>query len=189
MIEAAGNTAVSFERITMPQDKEWRNKHLRVKYGPFKDIFFYYDKPYKRLSQSMRKNRVVCWDIEEKKKVILPYNSWKSKHKKAFNTSEAARILNRHRTKLYKWVKDGNIPSPYRVPPSHDDNHYLSNGSRLLWQEKDFRNAIEFIESTGKWRDWWPTWEEVSANINDDETIRFIMDEKTGEFIPIWRAD
>lgn len=173
----------------MPQDKDYRKEHLRVKTGPYKDIFFYYDKPYRKIKQSIKKNRLICWDIEEKKRVVLPYNSWKSQHKKAFTTSEAARILNRHRSKLYLWVRDGKIPMPYRIPPNRDTEWALSNGSKYLWQERDFRNAIDFIESTGKWREHWPTWDEISAHINEDEVIRFVQDEDTGEFIPIWRAN
>jgi len=164
-----------------------RNEFLRIKKGPYKEIFFWFDKPYKKLSQSRRKNRVIAWDIEEEKRVVFRYNDWEANHKKAFNTQEASRILNRHFTKLYKWIRTGKIPSPYYLPPT-TKSEGLRNGSRYLWQEKDFRNAVEYMESVGTWVDKTPTWDEVSAHINEDEVIRFIQDDN-GNFIPLWRAD
>lgn len=164
-----------------------RNEHLRIKTGPHKDVFFWFDVPYKKLSKSRRKNRVIAQNMETGKRVAFNYNDWESNHKKAFNTQEASRVLNRHWTKLYKWIRTGKIPAPYYIEGKKDSVH-LRNGSKYLWQEKDFRNAVEYMESVGTWVDKTPTWDEVSAHINEDELIRFIQDDD-GNFIPLWRAD
>ena len=177
----------------MPEDlgihKSRYSKDDFIRSNGRRSVFFWYDKPYRKISQSKRKNLVYAWDIEEQKRVVLRYNDWVVNHKKAYTTSEAARVLNRHFTKLYLWIKNGKIPAPYWLPPKEgSDPNKLRNGSTYLWQEKDLRNAVEFMESTGKWKDKTPTWDEVSAMINEDEVIRFIQDDN-GNFIPLWRAD
>lgn len=165
-----------------------QDEFLRREVGPWKQYFFYFDKPYRKISQSIRRNQVEAYDILDEKRIMLPYNSWKRSHQKAYSTSEAARILNRTPDALYKWMRHGEIPKPFAVPhdPEYADRKVDSTGG-FLWREQDFRNAVDYMQSTTYWRTA-PSWDEVAANLNEDEVIRFVLDEN-GDFIPIWRAD
>lgn len=172
----------------MAKKNEHRQEHLSTRRGPYKSFFFYFDKPYKKLEQSVRRNEIIAYDLIEKKRVVFPYNHWKLNHKKAFRTSEAARILNRDKSKLYAWLREGVIPKPYRIEPKAKHAHLkMPPSAKYLWQEEDFRNAVEYMKTTKHFRSA-PTWDEVSAHLNEDETIRFVQDEN-GNFIPIWKAD
>lgn len=167
--------------------KKKKSDYLRSKHGQARKYFFWFDKPMRVVSVSKRRNEVVAWDIEEEKRVVLKHTDWIQHKKAAFGTHEAARILNRHFTKLYKWIREGKIPSPYKIPGDPSIKN-IRNGQKFLWVEDDFRNAVEYMESYGRLLDVTPSWSEVSANINEDEVIRFVLNDD-GEFVPLWRAD
>lgn len=167
--------------------KKKPSDYLRTTHGAERKFFFWFGSPMRVISQSKRRNEVIAWDMEEEKRVILKHTDWIAHRKAAFGTREAARILNRHWTKVYKWIREGKIPPPYRIPGDPTIQH-IQKGQKYMWAEQDFRNAVEYMESYGRLLDVTPSWAEVSAHINEDEVIRFVLD-KEGEFIPLWKAD
>lgn len=155
---------------------------------PHKSYFFWNDRPYRLLKESRRRNYIIAFDLIDKKRVVFRWTDWKRNHKSALSTQQAARALNRHWTKLYDWIRTEKIPRPFHIDgPEGRASQVLSDGGRYLWSEKDLKNAVDYMESTGRLNSS-PTWGEVKASLNDGELIKFVQSED-GEFIPIWKAD
>ena len=128
-----------------------------------------------------------AWDIIEQKRVMLPWTEWKRRKKKAFITSQVARLLGRHHIRVRLWLTEGKIPKPFSIESIDGiERKFGVTNVNYLWSEEDIYRAQEYMESTGQKSA--PSRAEVQAKINDDKLIQFIQDED-GEFIPVWRAE
>lgn len=159
------------------------NKKKHVK--PTSVYFFWNDKPYRVIEESKRKNIVEALDLEERKRVMLPWNSWKRHKRPAYTTGQVAEMLGRHHIRVRLWLSDGKIPRPFSVKGGVGE----WGGDKtvnMLWSEDDIYRARDYMESTRR-KDV-PSRAELQAMINNDKLVQYIQDEETGEFIPVWVA-
>lgn len=152
-----------------------------------KQYFFWNDKPYKVIKESRRRNTMEAWDIIDQKRVMLPWTEWKRRRKKAFLTSQVAKMLNRHHIRVRLWLTEEKIPRPFAIQSIDGiERKFGVTNVNYLWSEEDIYRAQAYMESTGL-KDA-PSRAEVQAMIDNDKLIQFIQDEN-GEFIPLWRAE
>lgn len=162
------------------------NEHMEKREYASKQYFFWNDKPYKVIKEYRRKNLLEAWDIKDQKKVALPWTEWKRHRKKAFVTSQVAKMLGRHHIRVRLWLSEGLVPKPFSIFEITGDEPKLGNTSvNYLWSEEDVYTARDYMESTGR-KDA-PSRAQIQAMINNDKLVQYIQDEN-GEFIPLWRA-
>lgn len=161
---------------------------MEKEYGD-KRIFYYNNKLYRKLRQDKGHNLVWAWDYEQKKRVIFSYEDYEKYRRKAFSTPEACELLCRHKTKLFKYIKDGDVQPPKYIGDSERRNDIL-NRTRYYWSEDDLMKVVDFLiermKTTGK-NVYIPSKAEIKAKINDDPSIVF-KKTKEGKYVPTWRA-
>ena len=149
--------------------------------------FFWNDLPYKVIREHRRKNIIEAYDITNKKRVSLPWVSWKKHKKDAYVTSKVAEILGRHEIRVRLWLTHGKIPHPFQISSVDGiERDFGVTKVNCLWSEEDIYRAQEYMESTGRKNV--PSKAEIQAKLNNNRLVQFIQDED-GEFIPLWRAE
>jgi hypothetical protein len=150
-----------------------------------RQYFFWNDKPYKVIRQSKRQNIMEALDLENNKRVMLPWAHWKRHHERAYLTSKVAEILERHNIRVRLWLTHEKIPRPYSLAEMDGiERDFGSTRVNYLWKEKDILQARDYMESTGREC---LSRSQVLAKLNSDRLVQYVQDDN-GEFVPIWNA-
>lgn len=154
-----------------------------------KKMFFYNGKLYRKLKKDKGNNMIFAWDYKNNSRVVFDYADWKRNCKKAFSTNEACEILDRHRTKIYLWLRAGLVREPICIGPG-ERTHEITNRHRYWWSEEDLMAVHDFmverIKAGGNFNTF-PSKEEIRQKISDDETVIYTKT-KDGKYVVTYRA-
>lgn len=153
-------------------------------------LFFLDEKLYKRLYIDRGNDEVECWDIADRKRVILPYVYTRDHHDPAYTMDEAALFVNRSRGQVKRVVYEGNARCTafYR---SMENNVNL--GPR--WSPRGIMELRDYFASQHRGparRDGRinaqavPTRQELRAML--EHGVMLYIKNEDGEFIPTWKA-
>ena len=101
----------------------------------------------------------------------------------AYTTTQAAKILGRHKVTIEDYILDGKIKVPQRVYPISNPE---STWSKFMFSETDILDIHSFIVDSGYSKDL-PSRNELQALLKNN----IILYTKTtdGNFVPVWKAE
>lgn len=154
--------------------------------------FFYNGDVHKRLHISRAADLITAWHYKTGRPVKYSYLDVKHRGERAFSTTEAGRMLNRHRNSMALAANSGFFQKPERIYTLDEQRRPLG----YKWCEKNIMDAHEYFinQHIGRPRNDGeitngrdlPTRKELRAMIRQNLVYGI---EVNGEFIPTWDAD
>lgn len=145
--------------------------------------FFLNDKIHKVLRMNRSRDEIVAWCYPDKKRVLYSYSQVKKYMQNAYTTTQAAKILGRHKVTIEDYILEGKIKVPQRVYPISNPE---STWSKFMFSETDILDIHSFIVDSGYSKDL-PSRNELQALLKNN----IILYTKTtdGNFVPVWKAE
>ena len=145
--------------------------------------FFLNGKIHKVLRSSRARDEVVAWCYPDAKRVLYPYSLVKKNMENAYSTTEAAKLLNRHKVTIEEYILQGKVKAPQKVYPISNPE---SKWSKYMFSESDILDIHQFIIDAGYIREL-PSRTELQALLKHN----VILYTKTndGSFVPVWKAE
>jgi len=151
--------------------------------------FFLNGHLHKTLHISRGRDLITAYDFLEHKTKVYPWSDVRRKRQNAFTLSQAARIMDRHRDRLVKYIDRGQIPEPQR-------EYCIETGKigRYFFSEDDMMDLRDFMSTIhiGRPRNDGrvtnnrvPTREELRTII---QSGRMLYVRENDEFVPVWKA-
>lgn len=154
------------------------------------NIFFLDEKLYKVLVRNPVLDELVCWDNNERRRVILPYGYTRENFERVYRIKEVAELVQRSPKHIWNLTYNGEIKATatYRTQNANKNLgwRWSPQGIMDVWQyfadrpwgrpRKDGRIIPNHL----------PTKKELRAKLNQ-QVVMYVKD-SNGEFIPTWKA-
>ena len=136
------------------------------------------------------KDRIVAVDYVEKKVKTYAWSDVKRNKQNAFTITEAARLVDRHRDRIWEYMKQGYVEWPQRevdLETGREGRYFFSeDGVLSIWEHMTTIHIGRPRNDGRVTNNRLPTKEQLKAMMNSNK-IMYIKEE--GEFKPIWRAE
>ncbi len=104
--------------------------------------FFWDDKLHRTLHIDRPRNILIAWSYDDGKKVQFVYSHIKVHRQRAWRTSDVARLVNRSKSTLNRYIRSGGIKAPVKSYSMDGDEKYIGIG---FWQAKDIYALHDFM--------------------------------------------
>ena len=103
--------------------------------GPRKKLLYFFlnEKIHKVIKSSKAKDELIAWCYPDKKRVLYSYSQVKSNMSGAYSVIQVAKMLNRTRVSIQRYILDGKISQPQKI---------YSIGKRTLEKEPTLRKPM-----------------------------------------------
>lgn len=153
-------------------------------------FFFLNGHLHKVLRVNRSQDLVTAYDFIEHRAKVYPWSDVKRKMQHAFTISEAAKLVDRHRDRIVRYIRNGEIKEPQR-----EYNLDTKEPYRYFFSEDDMLELHEYMASLhiGRPRkdgrvtnNRTPSRDHMRAIIKKQE-ILYVKD--GDEFIPVWKEE
>lgn len=153
-------------------------------------FFFLNDHLHKVLHVSRAQDLVTAYDFMEHRAKVYPWADVKRKMQNAYTISQAAKLVGRHRDRIVRYIRSGDIKEPQR-----EYNLDTKEPYRYFFSEDDMMELHEFMASLhiGRPRkdgritnNMLPTREQFKSLIKTNNVL-YIKD--GDEFVPVWKEN
>lgn len=173
------------EELARAKDRRARERKKRgqVRY------FYVNGHLHKRLSVNRSADLMTAWDYVDGKRKMYVLSDVRKRMQHAFGVSDAARILNRHRMTITKYISQGLVPEPQRIR-----DMFTGEPGKHVLSEDDIFNLHEYMLTVHYGRPRkdglitnldMPTREQLKALVKQ-QVMLYIEDDK-GNFVPVWK--
>jgi len=104
--------------------------------------FFWEDKLHRTLYIDKSRNILLAWSYDEGKKVQFVYSHIRVHRERAWRTSEVAKLLNRSKVTIARYIREERITPPVKSYSMDGDERYTGIG---FWQAKDIYACHDFM--------------------------------------------
>lgn len=135
------------------------------------------------------KNELTAYDFIDGKVKVYPYSDVQRRKQNAIRVNYLAKMLNRHRKTIHRYIQEGDIPRPqqeYEIQNGTPGAFFFSEEDAMA--VRDFLSTLHYgrTRTDGKNTPYKvPTREELRSMI-DSGKILYVKE--NDEFVPIWRA-
>lgn len=151
-------------------------------------FFFLNDHLHKVLHVSRAQDLVTAYDFIEHRKKVYPWSDVKRKMQNAFTISQAAKMVGRHRDRIVRYIRNGEIKEPQREYNLNTGDPY-----RYFFSEDDMMDLHEYMASLhiGRPRkdgrvtnNMLPSREQMRGLV---KTRKMLYVKQDDEFVPVWQ--
>ena len=145
--------------------------------------FFLNNKLHKVIRLSRARDEVVAWCYPDKKRVLYSYSQVKSNMSGAYSVMQVAKMLNRTRVSIQRYILDGKISQPQKL---YSIGNPDGPWSKIMLSESDIYQLHQFVLEAGYTKDF-PSRAELTALLKHNLILYTKTEE--GSFVPVWKAE
>lgn len=155
--------------------------------------FFVNDQLHKTIHINRSSDLVVAWCYPLKKRISYSWSETQKQMERAYTITEVAKMLDRHRMTIDKYIRRGSIKTPQRV---YKIDGKFNTAGKYMFSEKDILSLHEYCSTLSKGRPrkdglinvvGLPTKSEIKSMLKQSSTL-YVKDEE-GNFIPVWKEN
>jgi hypothetical protein len=136
---------------------------------------------------------VVAWNYPNRKRTSYSWSDAQKNMEKAYTITDVAKILDRHRMTIDKYIRQELIKTPQRI---YKIDGKFDSAGKYMFSEKDVLDLHEFCSTISKGRprkdglintSGLPSRSEVKSMLKQSSVL-YVKDED-GNFIPVWKEN
>jgi len=153
--------------------------------GPRKKLLYFFlnEKIHKVIKSSKAKDELIAWCYPDKKRVMYSYSQVKNNMSGAYSVIQVAKMLNRTRVSIQRYILDGKISQPQKL---YSIGNPDGPWSKIMLSESDIYQLHQFVLEAGYTKDF-PSRAELTALLKHNLILYTKTEE--GNFVPIWKAE
>lgn len=152
--------------------------------------FFLNDELHKTLNVYRPDDMLVAWNYPQRKRVAYVLSDCKLHMQRAYGINDVAKIFNRQRKSIFRYIYNGNIPAPAKSYPLHES----TKEGKYFFSERDIFGLHDYLLTVSRGRPRKdgqrvatdaPSRRELEAMLRN-ENILYVKT-SDGEFSPVWK--